>query len=144
MFCRTRTAKLASLPRAVPGGWQAALTKPWRVGTARRRGYSERDGKAYARNRRFYASQRRTGSNLANLGRRRRAPGSLITGAGNSPVATNRGANTAGSDGWTVTRIEHELGRSVFLDDLRANQGRAVPTQSARSSSPLLAESRQV
>ena len=35
-------------------------------------------------------------------------------------VANNRGANTAGSDGWTITRIEQEVGRSVFLDDLRA------------------------
>ena len=35
-------------------------------------------------------------------------------------VATNRGANTAGSDGWTVTRIETEVGVAVFLDDLRA------------------------
>ena len=33
-------------------GWQAAPTKPWRVGTARRRGCGERGGKAYARNRR--------------------------------------------------------------------------------------------
>jgi hypothetical protein len=33
----------------------------------------------------FYASQRRTGSNLADLGRTRRAPASLITEAGNSP-----------------------------------------------------------
>jgi hypothetical protein len=32
-----------------------------------------------------YASQRRTGSNLADLGRMRRAPVSLITEAGNSP-----------------------------------------------------------
>ncbi len=31
-----------------------------------------------------YASQRRTGSNLVDLGRRRRAPVSLITEAGNS------------------------------------------------------------
>ena len=36
-------------------------------------------------------------------------------------VATNRGANTAGSDGWTVTRIEQEVGRSVFLDELRVS-----------------------
>ena len=35
-------------------------------------------------------------------------------------VATNRGANTAGSDGWTVTRIETEVGVARFLDDLRA------------------------
>jgi hypothetical protein len=34
-------------------------------------------------------------------------------------VATNRGAKTAGSDGWTVTRIESEVGVSAFLDDLR-------------------------
>jgi RNA-directed DNA polymerase len=36
-------------------------------------------------------------------------------------VAGNRGANTAGSDGWTVTRIEAEVGRSAFLDDLRSS-----------------------
>ncbi len=35
-------------------------------------------------------------------------------------VATNRGAKTAGSDGWTVTQIEAEVGVSRFLDDLRA------------------------
>jgi RNA-directed DNA polymerase len=34
-------------------------------------------------------------------------------------VATNRGANTAGSDGWTVTRIEADVGVAVLLDDLR-------------------------
>ena len=34
-------------------------------------------------------------------------------------VATNRGAKTAGSDGWTVTRIEAEVGVTRFLDDLR-------------------------
>jgi hypothetical protein len=37
-------------------GWQAAPTKPWRVGTARRRGCGERGGKAYARNRRLRLS----------------------------------------------------------------------------------------
>jgi hypothetical protein len=51
----------------------AALTKPRRVGTARRRGCGEHGGKAYARNRRSYAPQGGTGSNLADLGRRRRA-----------------------------------------------------------------------
>jgi RNA-directed DNA polymerase len=35
-------------------------------------------------------------------------------------VANNTGANTGGSDGWTVTRIEQEVGRGAFLDDLRA------------------------
>jgi RNA-directed DNA polymerase len=34
-------------------------------------------------------------------------------------VATNQGAKTAGSDGWTVTRVEEEVGASRFLDDLR-------------------------
>ena len=33
-------------------------------------------------------------------------------------VEANRGARTAGSDGWTVTRIEQTIGRSAFLDDL--------------------------
>ena len=40
-----------SLFREVPGRVGAALTRPWRVGTARRRGCGERGGKAYARNR---------------------------------------------------------------------------------------------
>jgi len=35
-------------------------------------------------------------------------------------VAANQGAKTAGSDGWTVTRIENEIGVSGFLDHLRA------------------------
>jgi RNA-directed DNA polymerase len=35
-------------------------------------------------------------------------------------VATNQGAKTAGSDGWTVTRIENEIGVPAFLDHLRA------------------------
>lgn len=34
-------------------------------------------------------------------------------------VAANRGAKTAGSDGWTVARIEQEVGVSRFLGDLR-------------------------
>ena len=34
-------------------------------------------------------------------------------------VAANRGSKTAGSDGWTVARIETEVGRSAFLEDLR-------------------------
>ncbi|WP_373235240.1 group II intron reverse transcriptase/maturase [Mycobacterium marinum] len=34
-------------------------------------------------------------------------------------VAGNRGAKTAGSDGWTVARIEREVGVSRFLLDLR-------------------------
>jgi RNA-directed DNA polymerase len=35
-------------------------------------------------------------------------------------VADNRGAKTAGSDGWTVARIEREVGTREFLDDLRS------------------------
>ena len=34
-------------------------------------------------------------------------------------VAANRGAKTAGSDGWTCARIEREVGVERFLDDLR-------------------------
>ena len=34
-------------------------------------------------------------------------------------VADNRGARTPGSDGWTVTRVESEIGVSAFLHDLR-------------------------
>jgi RNA-directed DNA polymerase len=44
-------------------------------------------------------------------------PGTLIVAW--DRVATNRGAKTAGSDGWTVTRIEAEVGATRFLDDLR-------------------------
>jgi len=52
--CRSGAVKLgaAGLGRC-RDGWQAAPTKPWRVGTARRRGCGERDGKVYARNRCF-------------------------------------------------------------------------------------------
>ena len=35
-------------------------------------------------------------------------------------VATNKGARSAGSDGWTVARIDTEIGVPDFLDDLRA------------------------
>jgi RNA-directed DNA polymerase len=35
-------------------------------------------------------------------------------------VAANQGAKSAGSDGWTVTRIENEIGVPGFLDHLRA------------------------
>jgi hypothetical protein len=62
----------------------------------------------YTRETDVYASQRRTGSNLADLGRKRRAPLSLITEAGNSPecrradgeaVVTRCGVVTAMSQG---------------------------------------------
>jgi RNA-directed DNA polymerase len=36
-------------------------------------------------------------------------------------VAANRGARTAGSDGWTVARVESEIGVSRFLDELRSS-----------------------
>jgi RNA-directed DNA polymerase len=36
-------------------------------------------------------------------------------------VAANRGAKTAGSDGWTCARIESEVGVPRFLDDLRSS-----------------------
>ena len=74
-----------SLSREVPG-WVASgpdqamacrncqTTRVWR---AWRKGIREKPA--------FYASQRRTGSNLADLGRRRRAPVSLIYGGGELP-----------------------------------------------------------
>jgi hypothetical protein len=55
----------------------AAPTKPGRVSTARWRGSGERGGKEYARNQRDYVPQRLTGSNLADMGRKRCAPGGL-------------------------------------------------------------------
>ena len=63
-----------SLIREVPGRVGAVLTTPGRAGTARRRGPGKRDGEEYARNRREYVPQDRTGSNLVDLGRERRAP----------------------------------------------------------------------
>jgi len=36
-------------------------------------------------------------------------------------VAGNRGARTAGSDGWTVAQVETEIGVPRFLDDLRTS-----------------------
>jgi len=55
-------------------------------------------------------------------------------------VANNRGAKTAGSDGWTVTRIEQEVGRSAFLDDLRAQieggEFRAQPVRERKIPKP--------
>jgi RNA-directed DNA polymerase len=55
-------------------------------------------------------------------------------------VATNRGAKTAGSDGWTVTRIEVEVGVSRFLDDLHAQikggQFRPQPVQERKIPKP--------
>ena len=62
----------------------------------------------YTRETDVYASQRRTGSNLADLGRTRRVPASLITVVGNSPecrcsdgeaVVTCCGVATAMSQG---------------------------------------------
>ena len=61
-----------SLIREVPGRVGAALTKPGRVGTARRRGSGERDREEYARNRCLKVPQRYTDSNLVDVGRERR------------------------------------------------------------------------
>lgn len=55
-------------------------------------------------------------------------------------VATNRGSKTAGSDGLTVTRIETEVGRPAFLDDLRtqikSGQYRPQPVRERRIPKP--------
>ena len=55
-------------------------------------------------------------------------------------VATNRGAKTAGSDGWTVTRIETDVGVAVFLDDLReqikSGQFRPEPVRERKIPTP--------
>src|SRR5690349_10534238 len=64
----------AACPGWCRGGWQAALTKPGHSSTARWGGSGERGGKEYARNRRFTSLKARTGSNLADMGRERRAP----------------------------------------------------------------------
>jgi RNA-directed DNA polymerase len=55
-------------------------------------------------------------------------------------VATNRGAKTAGSDGWTVARIEREVGVPVFLEDLRmqirSGEFRAQPVRERKIPKP--------
>ncbi len=55
-------------------------------------------------------------------------------------VGTNRGAQTAGSDGWTVTRVETEVGAAAFLDDLRAQimsgEFRAQPVRERKIPKP--------
>jgi hypothetical protein len=58
-----------SLIRGTPVRAEAVLTKPGRVGTARRRGFGERDEKVYERNQCVKLRKRRADSNLADLGR---------------------------------------------------------------------------
>ena len=57
-----------SLIRGTPVRVEAVLTKPGRVGTARRRGFGERDEKVYERNQCVKLRKRRADSNLADLG----------------------------------------------------------------------------
>ncbi len=66
-------------------GWQAAPTKPWRVGTARRRGCGERGGKAYARNRRSTPLKDAPARTWRIWAGRDAHPTSLITEAGELP-----------------------------------------------------------
>ena len=56
-----------SLIRGTPVRAEAVLTKPGRVGTARRRGFGERDEKVYERNQRVKSRKRRADSNLVDL-----------------------------------------------------------------------------
>src|SRR5215217_1178020 len=53
-------------------------------------------------------------------------------------VAASQGAKTAGSDGWTLTRIENEIGVCGFLDQLRALlKKRGIPAAAgARTQDP--------
>jgi RNA-directed DNA polymerase len=55
-------------------------------------------------------------------------------------VKGNRGARTAGSDGWTVARIEQEVGVPRFLDDLRSSiksgEFRAQPVRERKIPKP--------
>ena len=55
--------------RGTPVRAEAVLTKPGRVGAARRRGFGERDEKVYERNQCVKLRKRRADSNLADLGR---------------------------------------------------------------------------
>jgi hypothetical protein len=68
--CRGRAVKLrAARSGRCRGGWQAALTKPGRIGTARRCGFGKRDEKPYERNQCLKPRNTCTGSNLADMGR---------------------------------------------------------------------------
>src|SRR5690606_6579706 len=55
-------------------------------------------------------------------------------------VASNRGAKTAGSDGWTVARIEREVGVPRFLEDLgcllKSGRYRPVPVRERKIPKP--------
>jgi hypothetical protein len=76
-----------SLIRGVPGRVGAALTKPGRVSTVRWRGFGERDGEEYARNRWCKASLAPTSSNLTDTGWSRCAPAARkVAWSGNSLV----------------------------------------------------------
>jgi hypothetical protein len=55
--CPVAAGRWRSLTWVPPGGGQAALTRPGRVSTASWRGFGERDGKEYARNRRLRPSK---------------------------------------------------------------------------------------
>jgi len=93
-----------SLSRVVPGRAGAALTKPGRAGTARRCGSGERDGEEYARNRCETPPLCGTGSNLADLGRERRAP-ALHDGRG-TPAAVGMSCRGGCEEGLRRTRSE--------------------------------------
>ena len=77
-----------SLIRGTPVRAEAVLTKPGRVGTARRRGFGERDEKVYERNQCVKLRKRRADSNLADLGR----------SAAHTRPETGRGDFEAGMD----------------------------------------------
>ena len=85
----SRRSGAVKLRAACPGRCRArvgaALTKPSRVGTARRRGCGERGGQAYVRNRRSTPLNDAPARTWRIWAARRRAPASFMTGAGNFP-----------------------------------------------------------
>ena len=102
-----------SLTREVPGWVASGPTKPWRVGTARRRGCGERGGKAYARNRRLRLSKTH----------RLEPGGSAPEATHSSPSLRRRGTPRMSAGGWG--------GRG---DVLRGSHGDVAGVESGASS----------
>ena len=126
-------------------GWEAAVTKSGRVGTARRLGSGERDGEVYVRNQRLKPLSDTASSNLVDVGRYAaharfagRLPGRFVSAGGEAtgkacgvPVARPQGAGL-GTD--PVDRRAVNVGTRPglpFAPASRAGGGRARPSMSA-------------
>jgi retron-type reverse transcriptase len=90
----------------VPGRVEAALTKPGRASTARWCGSGERDGEEYERNRRCYVPLSVTGSNLADLGRKRCAPVMPLLVGGELPLVVLHGCRGGCGEGLRRTHSD--------------------------------------